>query len=143
MAQLSLFIIAHWELWLALVILLVLIMLNEVVLQKKQPKSLSPAAAVRAINDEQAIIIDLRDETTYREGHIIDAVRASADEFETARMDKYKSQPLILVCARGLQSPALATKLRAQGFTHTMVLAGGIAAWQASNMPVVKGNKKS
>lgn len=83
----------------------------------------------------------MRDAEAYRDGHIIDAVRASADDFNQQRMDKYKTKPIILVCARGLQSPALAAKLHEQGFENPMVLAGGMAAWVSANLPVIKGKK--
>ena len=46
---------------------------------------------------------------------------------------------MILVCARGTQAPALAKKLRSQGFTELLVLAGGMAAWQGCDLPLVKG----
>lgn len=141
MQQLGQFIINHWPLWLALIVILLLIFVNELMSQRKKAKELNPSAAVDLINNENAIVIDLRDAEAYRNGHIIDAIRASMDDFNQQRMDKYKSKPIILVCARGLQSPALAAKLREQGFEQPMVLAGGMAAWISANLPTVKGKK--
>lgn len=139
MGQLSQFIVNHWGLWLALVIVLLIIFINELQTQKKRAKELSPQAAVNLINHENAVVIDLREAEVFRNGHILDAIRASADDFNEQRMDKYKTKPLILVCARGLQSSQLATKLREKGFTQPMALAGGMAAWQTAELPVVKG----
>ena len=139
MEQLGQFITNHWELWLALVVILLMVFINELISQKKKGKELSPAAAVDMINHENAVVIDLRDAETYRAGHIINAICASADDFSQQRMDKYKTKPIILVCARGLQSATLAAKLREQGFTQPMVLAGGNTAWAAANLPLVKG----
>ncbi|AHE67797.1 rhodanese-like domain-containing protein [Legionella oakridgensis] len=141
MQQLGQFIINHWPLWLALIIILLLIFVNEWTNQRKKAKELNPSAVVDLMNNEHAVIIDLRDAEAYRDGHIIDAVRASADDFNQQRMDKYKTKPIILVCARGLQSPALAAKLHEQGFENPMVLAGGMAAWVSANLPVIKGKK--
>ncbi|WP_133127986.1 rhodanese-like domain-containing protein [Legionella nagasakiensis] len=141
MQQLGQFIINHWPLWLALIVILLLIFVNELMSQRKKAKELNPSAAVDLINNENAIVIDLRDAEAYRNGHIINAIRASMDDFNQQRMDKYKSKPIILVCARGLQSPALAAKLREQGFEQPMVLAGGMAAWISANLPTVKGKK--
>ena len=138
MEQLSRFIINHWQLWLALVVVLTAILINELMSQKKRGKELSTAAAVEMINHENAIIIDLRDANAFKTGHIIDAVHASEDDFNQQRMDIYKNKPIILVCARGLQSATLAAKLRGQGYTQSMVLAGGIAAWQTAGLPLVK-----
>ena len=139
MGQLGQFIMNHWALWAALILILLLLLVNEFLTQKKRAKELSPQAAVALINHESAVVVDLRDTESYRAGHIIDAIRASADDFQQQRMDKYKQQPLILVCPRGLQSAALATKLHEQGFVQPLVLGGGIAAWQAASLPLVKG----
>ncbi|HHF7344773.1 TPA: rhodanese-like domain-containing protein [Legionella feeleii] len=139
MEQLGQFIVNHWGLWLALVIVLLIIFINELQTQKKRAKELSPQAAVNLINHENAVVIDLREAEVFRNGHILDAIRATADDFNEQRMDKYKTKPLIIVCARGLQSSQLATKLREKGFTQPMALAGGMAAWQTAELPVVKG----
>lgn len=136
------FITNHWQLWLALVVVLLAIFINEFIAQKQRGKELSATAAVEMINHENAIIIDLRDAETFRAGHIIDAINATADDFSQQRMVKYKTKPIIFVCARGLQSAPLTAKLRTQGFTQPMVLAGGIAAWQAASLPLVKGKGK-
>lgn len=137
MQQLGQFITNHWQLCAALIVILILLFITELQNQKKRAKELSPQAAVALINHEDAIVIDLRDQESFRKGHIIDALHISADDLPT--MDKYKTKPIILVCARGLQSTPLAAKLREQGFEKPMVLAGGIAAWQTAELPVVKG----
>lgn len=138
MGQLGQFISNHWLLWVALVIILILIFIYELISQKKKAKELSPAAAVDAINNLDAVVIDLRDAEAYRAGHIINSIRASVEDFSQKKMEKYKNKPLILVCARGLQSSSLATKLREQGYTQPMVLSGGIASWTGANLPLVK-----
>lgn len=139
MDQLGQFIINHWGLWVLLISILIIIFINERLVQKMRAKELSPQAAVALLNDDKAIVIDLRDKELYRKGHIINAIHASKEDFEQHRMDKYKTNALILVCARGTESTALASKLRAEGFSEPMVLAGGIAAWQSSDLPLVKG----
>ena len=136
--QLIPFITHHWTLVLALIAILVLIFINENQAQRKRAKELSTAEAVHLMNHEDAVVFDLRDADAFRAGHIIDAVHVSTDDFEQKRMEKYKNKPLIFVCARGLQSPALAAKLREKGFVRPLVLTGGFAAWIAAKLPVVK-----
>lgn len=108
-------------------------------MQKMRAKELSPPAAVALLNEDNTVVIDLRDKDIFRNGHIINAINASKDDFEQKRMDKYKDKPLLLVCARGTESTALAGKLRTEGFSQPLVLAGGIAAWQSSDLPLIKG----
>ncbi len=141
MEQLGHFIINHWYLWLAFVILLLCIFINEFYTHKNQAKEISPQEAVELINHDNAIVIDLRDLNSFRAGHIIDAIRINPDDFEQQRMNKYKTALLIFVCAKGLQSASLATKLREQGFSKPLVLAGGFAAWQTADLPIIKKGK--
>ncbi|MBI2786343.1 MAG: rhodanese-like domain-containing protein [Legionella longbeachae] len=138
MEHLGQFIINHWQLWLALIVVLLLTFINELASQKKKAKELSPQAAVDLMNNENAIIIDLRDKELFKQGHIIDSINVKNEDFEQQKMDKYKNKPIILVCARGLQASSLANKLRTQGY-QPLVLKGGIAAWQNADLPLIKG----
>lgn len=137
MSQFQQFIIHHWPLWVAFIILLLLTLFNEFIGQKKKAKELSPQAAVDLINNDNALVIDLRDKESFKKGHIIDSINASAEDFNQDKMKKYKEKTIILVCARGLQSPAIAAKAKTQGF-KPMILSGGITAWQNADLPVVK-----
>jgi rhodanese-related sulfurtransferase len=137
MEHLGQFIMNHWSLWLALIVVLLLIFVNELFSQKKKAKELTPQSAVDLINNDNAIVIDLRDKEIYKQGHIIDSINADIADFEQAKMNKYKNKPIILVCARGQQSTTAAAKLKTQGY-QPLVLAGGITAWQAADLPLVK-----
>lgn len=138
MEHFSQFIINHWQLWLLFIGILFLTFFNELMTQKKKAKELTPQAAVDLINNEHAVVIDLRDKETFKKGHIIDSINAKNEDFDQQKMDKYKNKNIILVCARGLQAPALAKKIRTQGY-QPQVLSGGIAAWQNADLPLVKG----
>ena len=139
MQHLGQFIQNHWALWLALVVILVIIFIYESINQKKRGKELTTASAVELINHHEAVVVDLREPAIYKDGHIINAIQATPEDFSKPRLTKYKDKPIILVCARGLQSATLATKLREQGYTRPMVLSGGIASWQSDSLPLVKG----
>lgn len=137
MEHLGQFITNHWQLWLALIGILLLIFINELVTQKKKAKELTPQAAVDLINNENAVILDLRDKESFKNGHILNSINCSAEDFEQQKMNKYKNKKIILVCARGLQSPAVAAKITSQGY-QPLVLGGGIASWQNADLPLVK-----
>ena len=138
MEHLSQFIMNHWLLWLAFIGVLLLAFINELITQKKKAKELTPQSAVAMINNENAVVIDLRDKEAFKSGHIIDSINVTAEDFEQPKMTKYKNKNIILVCARGLQSPATAAKIRTQGY-QPLVLKGGITAWQSADLPLVKG----
>lgn len=132
------FITHHWQLSVAFIIIFVIIFVNEYVSAQKQNKSVSVEQAIDQMNHHNATIIDIRSADLFKKGHILNAIRANEDDFKLPKMNQYKDKALIIVCSRGIQANLVATKLRAQGFTQTMVLAGGIEAWQNANMPLVK-----
>jgi rhodanese-related sulfurtransferase len=138
MEKISQFITHHPLLWSALIGLLVFILLNELFTQKKKAKELSPQVVIDKINNDEAVVIDLRDKESFQKAHIIHSIQAKVEDFEQSKMNKYKNKFLILVCAKGLQSSAAAAKLRSQGY-QSAVLSGGIAAWQNADLPLVKG----
>lgn len=141
MEHLSQFVLNHWQLCLVFIVILACALGNEWYGQKKRAKELSPSAIIELINNEQAIVFDIREQPSFRAGHIINAIHATIEDFTQQRMNQYKTQPIILVCAKGLQSAPLAAQLRTQGFTQPLVLAGGMAAWQAAELPIIKSKK--
>ncbi len=137
--QLQEFVLHHWELWLALFAVLSLLLINEYLTKKQGPQALSTAAAIDAINHQDAVVVDLREADVFQKGHVVGSKSLPGEQL--AKLEKYKEKPLIIVCARGLQSSSLAVKLRKQGFTNVMILAGGITAWKTANLPLAKGKK--
>ncbi|MCE0722664.1 rhodanese-like domain-containing protein [Legionella resiliens] len=138
MEHLGQFIINHWQLWLTLIVILVLIFINELVTQKKKAKELTPQAAVDLINNENAVVIDLRDKEAFKQGHIIDSINVKSEDFEQQKMDKYKNVPIILISARSSEAQTIASKIRTQGY-QPHILSGGITSWQNAELPLVKG----
>ena len=51
-------------------------------------------------------------------------------------LPKNKTLPVVLVCASGKRAAKAAKALEAKGYTKAVVLAGGLTAWKAANMPV-------
>lgn len=138
MEKLSQFIMQHLYLWCALIGVLILIFINELLSKGKKGQDLSPRAVIDKINNENVVLIDLRDKEAFNKAHIINSIQASAEDLLQGKMNKYKDKPIILVCPRGLQSSTIAAKLRAQGY-QSLVLKGGLTAWQNADLPLVKG----
>lgn len=139
MQQFNQFIINHSGLWLAFFVTLIAIIINEWITKKNSAKEISPQGLVGLINDDKATIFDVRDIESFQKGHIINAKRVSAEDFTQPKMNEHKNKPFILVCAKGLHSKPLATKLRANGYAEPLFLSGGLDAWTAADLPLVKG----
>lgn len=135
------FFMNHWELCTLFLVIALLALINEYFSQQSRPGALSPEKTVEKINHEDATIFDIRDVTAFQSGHIINSIRVEEKDFSTPRLLKYKTKPFILVCNKGIQTQALALKLKKQGYTEVMILAGGIDSWRTAGLPLIKGNK--
>ncbi len=141
MNQLNEFINHHWQLSLAFIVVLVITIINELLSKKSKAKEVTPQTVVDMMNNQEAVVIDIRDKDSFKNGHIIDAINACADDFNQPKMEKYKNKPIILVCNRGIQANTVAAKIRTQGF-QPLVLSGGMGSWLSSELPLVKDKAK-
>ncbi len=138
MEQLSQFAHRHWQLSASFAVIFIALVVYEFFSSKKAGKTITTAQAIEQINHFSAVIVDLRPVEIFKKGHIIGAIRATEHDFNLHKMLQHKEKPMILVCPRGFDSQKLVPKLSAQGYTQLMSLEGGIAAWQAANLPMVK-----
>jgi len=99
----------------------------------------SAADAVRMINREKAVLIDISEPAEYAAGHPVGARSVPLAALETSRdLPKNKSLPLVVVCQTGSRAPRAVAVLKKLGFENTTALAGGVTAWRAANLPVEK-----
>lgn len=96
--------------------------------------------ATQLINQGKALIVDVRDPADFAAGHVRDAINIPAKDLPNrmAELEKHKSKSVIVVCQNGVQSSRAATQLGKAGFAEVFSLNGGLAAWQAQGLPVVK-----
>lgn len=138
--QLIQFVIKHWILVGAFVIVMILIVVEEIRSQSAGGERLSATSAVQLMNREEAVVIDLRDANAFRDGHIVNAKNIALADFDRhiEKLNVYRNRPIILVDAMGLKTIAIAQRLKKAGFEKVMTLKGGIEAWKSDNMPLVK-----
>ena len=99
----------------------------------------SAADAVRLINREKAVLIDVSEPAEYAAGHAVGARSIPLSALETSReLPKNKSLPLVVVCPTGTRATRAVVALKKLGFENTTALAGGLAAWRAANLPTEK-----
>lgn len=99
-----------------------------------------PLEVTRLINHEEAVVVDLRNDGEFRNGHIVNAINLLAKFIpeQANKLEKYRRRALILVCANGQQSARAGASLRKLGFEKVFVLAGGIGAWEGANLPLTR-----
>jgi len=126
---------------LAFFAIVVMLIVSEIQRRLSRVNDASPAEATRMLNHENAIMIDMRTDKDYREGHIANAVNLPTGNAEIpAALDKYRERPVIVYCQRGQRSIALCNKLSKQGFASVYNLKGGVLAWQKADLPLTKNS---
>lgn len=107
--------------------------------------SLTPPAVTLLINREDAVVIDVREENEYVQGHILNALHIplSSLKDKLKSLERYREQALVVVCLSGARSATAGHTLRNNGFTKVYNLSGGMMAWQNAGMPITKGKEKA
>lgn len=125
-------------LWVALVAMLVYSFLSPML---SKTKRVNNHDATLLINKEDAVVFDIRAAKDFKTGHILDSKQLKPEEVREgnfAKLEKYKDQPIIVVCAMGNLAAGTATKMAKAGFNKVYVLSGGMNAWQGASLPVSK-----
>lgn len=109
----------------------------------KKYDTLSPLLAVTKMNSHDAIIVDIREPHEYIKGHIENAINIPAEKFseQANTLDKYKNQPIIVVCQTGSRSVTACNTLTKTNFEQVLNIKGGMQSWEDSNLPINKSGK--
>ena len=136
MAQLLQFLTEQWMLAAALLVCLGLLFKYE---SLKGGPTVSSQQLVNQVNQQQAVVVDLRDSSEFNQGHIVDSINIPHAKLaeRVTELERYRDRPIILVCKMGQHSGAAGKILNAAGFTQVSRLGGGIADWQNSQLPLV------
>jgi rhodanese-related sulfurtransferase len=102
--------------------------------------ALSPSAAVQLINREKAVVIDVSEVEEFATGHIGGSKNIPVSEMDAklASVVKNKALPLIMVCPKGARATRAQGMAKKLGFDNVQVLAGGLNAWKAADLPIEK-----
>ena len=132
------FLLDHWYLVLAAVSSGALL-LWPVLSRGTHGGKVTPAEAVRLINREKAVLIDVSEPAEFAAAHAAGSRSIPLTGLESAsNLPKNKALPLVVVCASGTRAVRAATTLKKLGFENPRVLAGGLGAWREANLPVEK-----
>ena len=140
MERLPEFIANHYSLSLAFVVILALLIWTLWQGASRGVKKLSPADATQLINREDAVVLDVRSDGEFNQGHIVNAVNIPQKfvEEQISKLDKYRDRPIITACGTGQSAVSVGNILRKNGFDKVYNLAGGLAAWKGADLPLVK-----
>jgi rhodanese-related sulfurtransferase len=140
LTQISEFAVNHLYLVAAFVVLLALVVFNEVKIATQRFASLTPANAVQLMNNEDVVVLDVREASETAGGKIAKAVQipVSAVKTRITELDKHKDKTLLVYCKTGARSAAACKELGQHGFDKVYSLNGGLLAWQEAHLPISK-----
>jgi rhodanese-related sulfurtransferase len=102
--------------------------------------NLNTTEAINLINRNNALVLDVRDDAEFASGHIVDAKHIPLAKLAERlnELNKYKDKPILVNCQRGMRSAKACDILRKAEFKQVNNLQGGLDAWLAAKLPVVK-----
>src|SRR5674476_34345 len=103
-------------------------------------KEVDTSAALQLINHKDAVVLDVRERSEYDAGHVLNSKFIPLGKLKErmGELEKYKDRPIVVVCRSGNRSGTACFLLTKQGFAQAYNLAGGVQAWQKSQLPLEK-----
>ncbi len=89
----------------------------------------------------QIFVLDVRTKPEWEECHIAGATHIPAGDIEQRAAEVSTSLPVYVVCASGYRSSIAASILSNLGLTNVVNVNGGMTAWNAQRLPVVRGGE--
>jgi rhodanese-related sulfurtransferase len=143
MPQLFEFVVNHWDLFLALAIILFMMFSGGLSSRLRGFTQVGPLEAVQLLNHNDPVMLDVREDGEYKDGHIIDSIHIPLGKLDTqmSELEKFREKPIIVSCRSGHRSSHACAKLRKSGFETVYNLKGGVVAWQNAGLPLQKQAK--
>jgi len=91
-----------------------------------------------ALVNAGAVLLDLRGDKPFREGHIAGARRSESAEVAAALKATAKDAAIVLYCESGSVSDKAAETLAVAGYDKVATLRGGLATWRTENLPLAR-----
>ncbi|NQY42042.1 MAG: rhodanese-like domain-containing protein [Legionellales bacterium] len=134
------FLVNHWVLTGTFIVLLAWLFQTESNKVIRGIQMLTTSECVQKVNHDNGVILDIREETKFNDGYIVNAVNCPLAGLENnfKKLQKYKNKPIIVTCQNGQTCVSGAELLKKGGFEKIYALKGGIQEWVSSGLPLVK-----
>lgn len=131
------FLLNHYLLTGTFVALFIAFVINEMA---RGGKSVSPQGLTTLVNQKNARVVDVRDATEFRNGHITGSENIPYSRLaeHLADLKSDLARPIVIVCNMGQVAGSVGQQLKAAGLTEVYRLDGGISNWKAQSLPLVR-----
>lgn len=108
---------------------------------KRSVTEISAADARKQTEAGEAVLIDVREESDWREGHAEGATHLSRAviELEIEEQIPDVTKPIICYCGGGSRSALVAESLQKMGYENVRSVTGGLRGWKEAGLPTERG----
>ena len=138
------FTLNHYILALALVVVTYLLIQEFFDAALKKFGFVSPLLAVTKMNNDNTVVIDVREPDEFSKGHIDGAINLPLSKLkeQTSSINTYQNNQILVVCADGIMSSSAGKIITKAGLKDVFVITGGMQAWQEDYKLPIKINRK-
>ncbi len=99
-------------------------------------EEISPVAAEQLFKKQQAVILDVREDSEWQAQHIPGAIHIPLGQLSErlSELKQYKDSPIIAQCRSGRRSAQASDVLKSAGFSKVYNLDGGLIAWDKAGL---------
>lgn len=103
-------------------------------------REVDSTGALQLINHKNAIVLDVREDSEFKAGHLLNSKWIPLGKLKDriGELEKYRDQPVVVVCRSGNRSGTACSILGKEGFLQAYNLAGGVVDWQKRKLPLEK-----
>ena len=99
---------------------------------------ISPAEAKRLVDENRALLVDIREPEEFARKHIADARLAPLSVLPFLPPDPDRERPAVFYCHSGRRTHDSANVLDGRGFAATYCVDGGLDGWEKAGLPVIQ-----
>jgi rhodanese-related sulfurtransferase len=97
----------------------------------------APMVAEELAGEDPPLVLDIRNPREWATRHIDCSVNIPLNHLQERINEIPRDRRIAIHCAGGYRSSIAAGILHQYGITHLIEMAGGLAAWEAAQLPVV------
>ena len=126
--------------FIGLVVVIIFIIKIESARFTRKFKMVNTNEAVKLMNQDDTIIVDVREDKEIKGGIIQGAEHITLGQLNDriGHLGNNKQVPILVYCRTGTRSSSACNTITKAGFENVSALTGGIVAWETANLPTVK-----
>ncbi len=103
-----------------------------------QRRNIDSLQAKALLDKGSVFLLDVRTPDEFRQAHLQGAVLVPIDQIERRLGEIPKNRPVLVYCAVGSRSNAVAGFLAEKGYREVYNMRDGIVGWYRNNLPIVR-----